>query len=783
MADTKFQSGGKRRFGIGKAETMELTRRGFLISAGLAGAAFGFPRSGLAAMDPATADGLPVQAAGARFDPTIWYWIDEAGKVNVHIKQAEMGQHVGTAIARILADELGANWADVSIEHVDTDAKWGFMMTGGSWSVSQSWPLYRQAGAAGRVALADKAAELWGVDASTVTITNGVATSGDNTATFGELVAAGITRTFTADELTALPLRPLSELTLVGKDVEALDIATKVNGQAIYGIDAKIDGMVYGAPLMPPTRYGAEITAIDDTEAKAVRGYQQTLKLDDPSGIAPGFAVVIADTMWAAKKAAKLVKVTWTPGFGADLGEDDFQAENARLIADPASGGVLDTGNSDVDPVFASAANVFEQTYSTATVLHFQMEPLNALAFRNDDGIWEVHTGNQAQSLTVPWLQAALGVGDGQVIMRSYMLGGGFGRRLSGDYAIPAALASQQLDGRPVKLVFSREDDVAFDGPRAPSMSQLRMAFDADNKVVAMDSAYAAGWPTKANMPAGLATGTNGEPYDPFAVDGGDHWYETGAQRLRAISNDLAVQTFRPGWLRSVGPGWTNFSLESFMDEAAHHIGADPLQFRLDHLTAEGRNAGGNSPLDVGGATRQANVLRRVAEISDYANASLPEGSALGLATTFGQSRGMPTWVAAVVQIAVDKEWGEIKVEKIWMVVDCGVVVDPDGARAQLEGGALWGVSMALYEGTGFENGMVRDRNLASYTPLRLIDTPPEVHIELVESTEAPVGLGEPGVTVIAPAIANALFNATGVRMRHLPMTADDVVAAIEAEA
>ncbi|ARO13446.1 isoquinoline 1-oxidoreductase subunit beta [Ketogulonicigenium robustum] len=780
MADIKTQAGGLRRLGIGKANSLDLTRRGFLISAGLAGAAFGFPRSGLAAMDPATADGVPVAPTGSRFDPTIWYWIDASNKVNVHIKQAEMGQHVGTAIARILADELGANWEDVSIEHVDTDPKWGFMMTGGSWSVSQSWPIYRQAGAAGRVALAEKAAALWNVDVATVTVANGTVTSGDHTATFGELVADGIDRTFTEDELAALPLKDLSELTLVGKDVEALDIATKVNGKAIYGIDAKIDGMVYGAPLIPPTRYGSVITEIDDSEAKSIRGYQQTLKLEDPSGIAPGFAVVIADSLWAAKKAAKVIKVTWTPGFGADLGEDDFQAENARLIADPKSGSTLDVGDNDVDPIFASADSVLEQTYTTATVLHFQMEPLNALAFRNDDGIWEVHTGNQAQSLTIPWLQTALGVGDGEVIMRSYMLGGGFGRRLSGDYAVPAALASQMLDGRPVKLIFSREDDVAFDGPRSPSTSQFRMAFDADKKVLAMDTACASGWPTKANMPLGLAKGTNDEPYDPFAVDGADHWYETGGQRLRAISNDLAVQTFRPGWLRSVAPGWTNFGVESFMDEAAHHAGVDPLQFRLDHLTAEGRNAG-STPLDKGGAARQAAVLKRVAEISGYGNAVLPEGSSMGIATTFGQSRSMPTWVAAVVQIAVDKEWGEIKVEKIWMVVDCGVVVDPDGAHAQLQGGALWGVSMALFEGTAFENGSVRDRNLATYTPLRLMDTPPEINIELVESTEAPVGLGEPGVTVIAPAIANALFNGTGIRMRHLPMTADDVLAALEA--
>jgi isoquinoline 1-oxidoreductase beta subunit len=766
-----------------KSGMPETGRRGFVVSMCAAGAVFGFPRLARAAMNPEAPNGVPLEALGAVYEPTIWYWIDSTGKVNVNIIRAEMGQHVGTSIARILADELGANWDDVRIDHVDTDPKWGLMVTGGSWSVWQSWPVYRQAGAAGRVALTEKAASLWGVNRFEITVENGIVSGGGKTASFGDLVSHGITRAFTADELQALPLKPHADLKLLGKPLQALDIRDKTTGQAIYGIDAKIAGMVHAAPILPPTRYGCTVTAVDDSAAKSVKGYRQTLKLDDPSGTAPGWAMVIADNLWAAHKAAKLVQVSYNfTGNARSIGEADIQAENKRLIDDPNTGAILDTGDTNVGPVFAQAASIFEAEYTTQTVLHFQLEPLNALAFRNPQGVWEIHTGNQWQSLCLPWLQKALGTGADQVVMRSYMLGGGFGRRLNGDYAVPVALASKALGGIPVKMVAMRPDDVHFDSVRSPSMSRLKIAFDAGKRVIAMDSAFASGWPTKAMLPAFMPAGVNGVPYDPFASDGADQWYDVGAQRARAISNEVAAATFRPGWLRSVSPGWINFAVESFMDEAARHIGQDPLQFRLDHFTAQGRNAG-SAPNAVGGASRQAAVLRRVAEISGYGTARLPADTAIGIATTYGQARSMPTWVGGAVLLHVDRDTGHVDVQKVWLVVDCGTVVDPDGARAQVEGGAMWGISMALYEGTEFAGGRVVDSNLDTYTPLRMIDAP-EMVIEMADSTEAPTGLGEPGTTVMAPALANAIFAAVGVRMRHLPMTPQairDALAAAQA--
>jgi CO/xanthine dehydrogenase Mo-binding subunit len=293
-----------------------------------------------------------------------------------------------------------------------------------------------------------------------------------------------------------------------------------------------------------------------------------------------------------------------------------------------------------------------------------------------------------------------------------------------------------------------------------------------------MEHHAAAGWPTEAMAPSFMSKNKNGAEYDPFAINGADHWYSVGAQRVRAVRNDLANRSFRPGWLRSVGPGWINWALESFMDEAAHATGVDPLTFRLRLLNGAGRNAGA-PPSAVGGARRQAAVLARAAGKAGWGT-TMPKDTGLGLATTFGQERDMPTWVACVARVRVDRETGQITVEKLTVVVDAGTVVHPDSAKAQVEGSSLWGLSIALHEGSEFVNGMPSDTNLDTYTPLRMADVP-ELDIELMASTEAPVGLGEPATTAVAPAIGNAIFAASGARVRHLPIRPNAVREALGA--
>jgi CO/xanthine dehydrogenase Mo-binding subunit len=757
-----------RPLNTGETDGASTSRRSFLIAATAAGAVFGFT-------SPAAALALGPATSGPAFEPTIWYGIDRQGIVTVNVIRAEMGQHVGTAIARIVADELEADWDKVRIVHVDSDPKWGLMVTGGSWSVWQSYPLMSQAGAAGRIALVEAGAKQLGVAAKDCLARKGVVTGGGKSVTYGQIVAKGGLKTgFTADELKAMPIKAPSERRLIGHDTQARDIPDKTNGKGVYGLDATAPGMVFARPKIPPTRNESKVVSVDDSAAKAVPGYQKYLVLDDPSATVPGWVMVLADSFVAADRACELIKVTWTNGDTAKVSEADLQAHAAKLIADPKAGStVLD--DAGVDAAFAGAKSTVSATYTTASALHFQMEPINCLALEKD-GVFEIHTGNQWQSLILPTLAKALGRPEDKIVMKTYLLGGGFGRRLNGDYAVPAALAAKAI-GKPVKMVCTRADDVRFDSFRSPSVQTVRMAFGDAGKVTAMEHSACAGWPTEVMAPFFMPKGLNGAPYDPFAISGANHWYTVGAHRVRAVSNDLANRAFRPGWLRSVGPGWTNWAVESFMDEAAHAQGQDPLAFRLRLLDGAGRN-GGEGPSAVGGARRQAAVLARAAKAAGWGG-KLPKDTGLGIATTFGQERDMPTWTACVARVKVDRKSGEVKVEKLTLVTDCGAVVHPDGALAQMEGAALWGMSLALFEGTEFENGQVRDTNLDGYTPLRMADVP-DLHIEFVDSPQPPVGLGEPATTVVGPAIGNAIFAAVGARVRHLPIRPEAVLGALK---
>ena len=747
------------------------SRRSFLVGAAGASALFGFAREAEAttAFGPA--------AAPAGFEPTIWYGIDRNGIVTVNIIRAEMGQHVGTAIARIVAEELEADWDKVRIVHVDSDPKWGLMVTGGSWSVWQSYPLMSQAGAAGRIALVEAGARMLGADPKACTARHGKVIAGKTSVTYGEIVAKGeLKRSFTADELKAMPFKPVAERRVIGKPGHALDLPDKTRGAAVYGLDAVVPGMVYARPKIPPTRNDSVVTAIDDSAAKAVPGYVGAIKLDDPSGTVPGWVMVLADSFVAANRACDLVKVSWTSGEAAKVSEADLQAHAVQLIADRSKGSLV-VEDAGVDDAFKSARTTLEATYTTASALHFQMEPINALALAKDGG-YEIHSGTQWQSLTLPVLSKALGVPEEKIVLKTYLLGGGFGRRLVGDYTVPAALAAKAV-GKPVKMVCTRADDVRFDTFRSPSVQTVRMAFGEGGRVMAMEHSAAAGWPTEIHAPFFMPKGANGVPFDPFAINGANHWYTVGAHRVRALSNDLANRSFRPGWLRSVGPGWTNWAVESFMDEAAHASGEDPLAFRLKPRDGAGGNSGAADGLNAaGGAKRQAAVLARVAKSAGWGG-KLPKDTGLGLATSFGQERDMPTWVACCARVKVDRTTGQAKVEKLWLAVDAGAIVHPDGALAQMEGAALWGMSLALFEGTSFENGQVKDTNLDTYTPLRMGDTP-DIAIDFVTSDQPPVGLGEPATTVVGPAIGNAIFAAVGARVRSLPIRPDAVLKAMK---
>src|SRR5271166_5887824 len=334
---------------MARHEIFPLSRRGFLIGMAGSAAAFGFARTGARAND---------EVGPNAFEPTIWYGIDSDGIVTVNIIRAEMGQHVGTTLARIVADELEADWTKVRLDMVDTDPKWGLMVTGGSWSVWMTFPVFSQAGAAGRIALIESGAKLLGVPADQCKASNGAVVAGDRSVSYADIVKQGeLKRSFTADELAKMPIKPASERRLIGRGADAIDIPAKTNGTTRYGIDARVEGMVYARPKIPPTRNGSKVRSIDD-----------------PSGTVPGWVMVFASSYPAAIRAADLVKVDWAPGDGANVSEQDILDHGAKQTADP-KGGVLLVDDQGFDAAFRDAKSTLERTYTTSTALHFQLEP------------------------------------------------------------------------------------------------------------------------------------------------------------------------------------------------------------------------------------------------------------------------------------------------------------------------------------------------------------------------------------------------------------------------
>src|SRR4029077_19596049 len=362
----------------------DASRRGFLITMIGAGVMLGYARSGWAAAEFLAKEGKGPISPNELFEPTIWYGIGTNGVVTINIIRAEMGQHVGTALARIVADELEADWSKVKIVTVDSDPKWGLMITGGSWSVWQSFPVLSRAGAAGRIALIEEGAKLLGVSPQSCTARNGRVHANGRSILYGDIVARGnLRRTYTPEQLNEISIKVPSSRRLIGRDTLALDVPSKTDGKGRYGIDAVVEGMIYARPKIPPTRYDSKVVSIDDSAAKRLPGYIQSLALDDPSGTAPGWVMVFADSFTVASRAADLVKVTWRSGEAAHVSERDLQQRAADLIADPKAGALV-VDDPGVDAAFTSAKQKIDRTYTTSTVMHFALEPINALAFEKN---------------------------------------------------------------------------------------------------------------------------------------------------------------------------------------------------------------------------------------------------------------------------------------------------------------------------------------------------------------------------------------------------------------
>jgi CO/xanthine dehydrogenase Mo-binding subunit len=756
---------------ITKAEPADLSRRSFLVGTAAAGLALGY--SAVPGLDSALAATAP-----ANFDPSVWYSIAPDGLVTVTCGKADMGQHIASTMAQIVCEELGANWKDMRVQLASNDPKFndpvlGAQITGGSWSTMMNFDAMSRAGAAGRIALTEAAAASMGVPAGELVVRGGVIShpKSKKQMSFADVVKSGkATKTFTADELKAISLKTPDQYTMIGVSVPQLDIPSKTNGTAKYGIDVMLPGMAYGAIVTPPVRYGATVKSVDDSAAKKVPGFIKAVTLDDKTGTTTGWVVAVANTYANAKKAADVLKIAYDGGPNAKLSSESLFTEAKRLQGLDDSGQFF-VKDGDTQAAFGTAAKTLEAEYTTNINIHAPMEPMNATAeFKGD--ILHIYSGNQFATRSGAIAAGAAGIDPKFVVMHQMWLGGGFGRRLDADMMVPAVQAAKAV-GRPVKVIYSRENDMTMDFSRPLTYQKVKAGLDADGRLVALNHDVVSAWPTaRWGIPDFLSPSVDKKgPLDAFTVNGADFFYTVPNHNVRAIKNEMAHDATPSGQLRSVAPGWTFWAVESMVDEIAHSVGKDPAQYRIDMLDGKGANAGG--------AQRLRNTLLAAMGMAGYGTKQLPKGEGMGVACVSSQERATASWTACVAHVAVAPS-GEVKVKKLTVATDVGTQVHPDNIRAQVEGAALWGMSLAMFEKATLKDGGIEQRNFDTYTPLRMSQMP-EVAVSVIANGEKATGVGEPAVTVVAPAIGNAVFNAVGARVRSLPITADAVKAAMKA--
>src|ERR1700730_13078350 len=666
-------------------QTTDLSRRSFLVGTAAAGLALGY--SGVAGIDTALA------AAPANFDPSVWYSIAPDGIVTVTCGKADMGQHIASTMAQIISEELGSNWKDMRVQLASNDPKFndpvlGAQITGGSWSTMMNFDAMSRAGAAGRMALTEAAAAAMAVPAGELVVRDSTIshTKSKKQMSFADVVKSGkATKTFTPDELKAIKLKTLDQYTMIGVSVPQLDIPSKTDGTAKYGIDVMLPGMVYGKIVTPPVRYGATVKSVDDSDAKKVPGFIKAVTLDDKTGTTSGWVVAVANTYANARKAADALKISYDGGPNAKLSSQSLLDEAKRLQELDDSGQFF-VKDGDTAAAFGTAAKVLEAEYTTSINIHAPLEPMNATAQQQGD-IWHIYSGNQFATRSGAIAAGAAGVDPKFVVMHQMWLGGGFGRRLDADMMVPAVQAAKAV-GKPVKIIYSRENDMTMDYSRPLTLQKVKAGIDGDGKLVALNHDVVSAWPTKRwGIPDFLSPSVDKKgALDAFTVNGADFFYSVPNHNVRAILNEMAHNATPSGQLRSVAPGWTFWAVESMIDELAHAAGKDPAQYRIDMLDGKGANAGG--------AQRLRNTLLAAMGMAGYGTKSLPKGEGIGVAGVSSQERATASWTACVAHVAVAPS-GTVIVKKLTVATDVGTQVHPDNIRAQVEGAALWGLSLA----------------------------------------------------------------------------------------
>ncbi|HEY4087342.1 MAG TPA: xanthine dehydrogenase family protein molybdopterin-binding subunit [Bryobacteraceae bacterium] len=717
------------------------------------------------------------KAAAAPFHPSIYLGIEPDGTVYIVTHRSEMGTGIRTSLPLVAADELDADWKRVRVEQGIGDKNYGDQNTDGSKSIRDFFTAFREAGASARVMLTSAAAAQWSVPVTEckAQLHQIVHTPSGRKYGYGELAAAAAKLPVPKPE--TLQFKPKSEWRYIGEHApnvqQIIDLADICTGQAIYGMDVRRDGMLYASIEHPPVM-GGKVRSLDDKGALQVKGVRQTMTIDTfkpPYAFQPlGGVAVIADNTWSAFQGRKQLKVEWEDGPNAAYDSEQYKQQLLDTAKKP---GKVVRNVGDVDGAFASGAKVIEASYYVPLLAHATMEPPVAVAEYRDGKVtaWAPTQNPQAVQDTVA---KAMNLKPEDVTCHVTLLGGGFGRKSKPDYVAEAALISKQT-GKPVKVVWSREDDIRFDYYHAVSGMYHKAALGANGMPTA--------WLQRSVFPSISAMN------DATSMYGFDVEYGMGLNDLpfdipnHRAENGAAQTHIRIGWFRSVANIYHVFGALSFADELAHAAGRDPLEYQLAMLgtgkvldlksqgVANYWNYGEpyeKYPFDT---KRLRRVLEIAAEKSGWGKRKPGNGWGIGVAA----ARSFTSYVASVVEVEVDAN-GKIRIPQVHQVVDAGLVVNPERARSQFEGAAVMGASLALSGEISVADGRVRQSNFHDFPVARINQAPRQTDVHIVESDELPGGVGEPGVPPIAPAFANAIFAATGKRIRELPFSKQKLV-------
>ena len=687
--------------------------------------------------------GLPARAAivsdalttNAAFAPNAFIRIDRAGKVTCVMPMIEMGQGTYTSLPMLIAEELEVDVDGIVIEHAPPDDKVyvnpliGIQMTGASSAIRGMYVPLRRAGATARTMLVAAAANRWSVEPSSCTASNGTVSHAatGRKAAYGSLVDDAAKLPVPAD----VPLKDPSAFRLVGKTHRRLDTSGKVDGSAKYGIDTRLPGMRYAVLAQCPV-FGGKLASVDEAKALAVRGVSQVVRLDDAIAI-------VASNTYAGKQGLAAADPTWDAGANSKLTTAEIFAQ---LAAAAKKAGAVARHDGDADAAIAGAARRIDATYEQPYLAHATMEPMNCTVDITSEGC-DIWLGTQVPGITQAAVMKLTGLPREKVHLHNHLLGGGFGRRLDFDGTLRAVQVARKVKG-PVQVIWTREEDIQHDLYRPAYYDRISAGVDADGKPVGWTHHIASSSIIARyfGSDAALKNGVDGDAVE-ISVN---HAYGVGPMHVEWHRQE--VPGIVTSWWRGVGATRGTFVVESFVDELAASAGQDPLEYRLALL--------GKSP-------RAKNVLQVAARNAGWGKA-LPRGEARGIALC----TGFGTFIAQVVQVRVDKD-GSVTPTHVWCAVDCGTQVNPDTIVAQMQSGIVFGLSGALHGEITIGDGRVQQTNFGDYRVLRINEVP-AIDVALVPSGDAPGGIGEPGTSCVMPALTNAIFAATGKRIRKLPV-------------